>query len=207
LSYTENTFLAAWAYSFSLQPLLRRFSIGASFKYYNIRTAKSAFGYGGDLGLLGLQRFDFDSWKLDLRLGFIVQDFGKSSLWYRGSFSPGRREFVEPNYHYGIAIGVERESRGLQHLLLSVEIHRRDKYALERTAANLGAELRLVPGFDLRGGIQDLNNPRYAFGFGLVFPRISLVGASLAIDAALLTHPDLSETRAFTLSIFGGGKQ
>lgn len=207
LNYTEDTFLISWAYSFSLQPFLSRFSIGASFKYYNIRTAKSAFGYGGDLGLLGMQSFNFESWQIDLRLGFIVQDFGGSSLWYRGSFSPALQEFIEPNYRYGIAIGVRRESWGLQHLLLSAEMHRRDKYAMKRTAANLGAEMRVLPGFDLRAGIQDLNKPCYAFGFGVIFPKLDLFGARLAFDAALLTHPELNETRAFTLSLIGGEKQ
>ena len=207
LSYTEDTFLVCWAYSFSLRPIFQRFSLGATFKYFNIRTAKNAFGYGGDFGFLGRHSFKLGSWALDFRLGGSVQDFGKSSLWYSGSYSPARQEFVEPSYRCGIALGLRRESSNFSHLLVSAELHRRDKYALDNTAAILGAEVSLLSGFDLRLGVQDIEAPRYAFGVGLVIPNSIVSGSFLAIDIALMTHPDLNNTLAFSLSLFGGGNR
>jgi hypothetical protein len=204
LNYVENTFLISWAYSFSLHPLLQRISMGATFKYYNLRTAKGAFGYGSDLGFLAKQSLTGSKWKVNWQIGFAVQDVGKSGLWYRGGYSPARREFVEPHYRWGFAMGIEHPSKLLSHVLFSADVHRRDKYALERTEVNLGAELRLLPNFDLRCGIQQLDAPRYAFGFGILSPKSFIARSVLAVEAALLTHPDLNNTLTFSVSIYGG---
>jgi hypothetical protein len=204
LSYVENTFLISWAYSFSLNPSAQRISLGTTFKYYNVQTARPASGHGWDLGVLAVQRLNADKWKINLQIGLLAQDVGKSSLWYRGGSSPNRREFVEPQYRLGFAMGIERECTLFHRLLFSADLHRRDKYSLQRTEVNLGAELCVLRSFDVRFGIQQLEAPRYAFGFGITSPKSFIPGSTLAIDVALLTHPDLNNTLTFSLSIYGG---
>jgi hypothetical protein len=206
LSYVENTFLLAWAYSFSLPPIFSQFALGATAKYYNLQTSRAAFGYGADLGLLGIKRLSVNDWKMDLRIGIVVQDIGTSPLWYRGGPSPERKELIESHYRSGAAIALEHPGAIFRHVLIAAEVHRRDKYALQRTEVNLGTELRLISEFDLRLGIQQLDEPRYAFGFGIGTPNPVIGRLHLTLEASWLTHPDLNNTLTFSLSLHSGRK-
>ena len=206
LHYVENTFLISWANSFSLKPIFHRISIGTTFKYYHVQTARPAFGYGFDIGLLGYHQFKLSSWLINICFGFSAQDVGKSSIWYQRRISSNRREFVEPNYRMGFAIDIKSNRMLFQGLRFSFDLNRRDRYSVTRNELSLGTELSLHRNFDLRFGIQDLNAPRYAFGCGIILPKFFLSSFKVMLDGAVLTHPDLNNTVIFSISIFNGNR-
>lgn len=198
LSYTENTVLFSW----SCPPIFKTLAIGGTFKYYHIQTAQPAYGFGGDLGLITSRKFHSNNWKINVRLGLLVQDIGKSRIYYRKSRAPGYYEWIDSHYRLGLALNFARKfSRLAPIFLFSADLHRQDRYAPDKTEVNLGGEVTLLSCFALRSGIQDLARPRYAYGFSVSSPKPIWRRSFIVIDIALLTHPDLNPTMAFSLSI------